>query len=249
MAAAKQGCLRDPIVRGVRAFDMSSYTERYAEVLTWAEHIKEIAKKTGVGLTCKSFAKEALEDKLFRSKWEKKLKNEEKEKERLENARLAKEEADRIARTAQDIVIKSNESSVTDADVPSGPGALLSALGMGDTEPVDEMLKRVTFQLKKVLHRMGFNVEKLVREALDSMVTRACWGTKFNTVYYDFLTQPAKYINDYWVMLDESLFYAGDGELTGIVKGHEAHIQKKGTFNGLAWSMRCCCILRSSAQM
>ena len=31
-------------------------------------------------------------------------------------------------------------------------------------------------------------------------------------------------------MFGESWFYAGEGELTGIVKGHEAHIQKKGTF-------------------
>ncbi len=71
---------------------------------------------------------------------------------------------------------------------------------------------------------MGFKVEKLGREALESMVTKVCWGTKFNVLYYDFLTQPAKYVKEHWVMLDESWFYAGEGEPRDIVHQGEKQI-------------------------
>ena len=62
------------------------------------------------------------------------------------------------------------------------------------------------------------------------MTTKASWSVKFCLKYYDFLTQPAKYTNDFWFMIDESWFYAGEGEKKGIGFATEQHIQKKGTF-------------------
>ena len=58
---------------------------------------------------------------------------------------------------------------------------------------------------------MGFNIEKSVREALESMTTKVCWATTFCVKYYDFLTQPEKHADEFRVMLDESWFYAGEG--------------------------------------
>ena len=77
---------------------------------------------------------------------------------------------------------------------------------------------------------MGFNIEKLVREALESMTIKVCWATKFCVKYYDFLTQPEKHANEFWVMLGESWFYAGEGVRRGLVSQHAQHIQKQGSF-------------------
>ena len=243
--AAKHGELRDSKQRGARKFDMKSYMEHYREVLLWARHVESIAKRTGVGLGYASFAKFALDDEPFRAVKKARLEKKEAEKEKkmeeeeeeatdqAENAaaaKLVKTEVGALAKGFQDAVAKSKEATVSNEDARVGAEALMEALGMGDTEPDDKLLKQVTWELKKVLRRLGFNVEKLVREALGSMTTKASWSVKFCLKYYDFLTQPAKYTNDFWFMIDESWFYAGEGEKKGIVYASEQHIQKKGTF-------------------
>ena len=119
---------------------------------------------------------------------------------------------------------------------------------MGDSQSEDKLQLRVTWELNKVLTRMGFNIEKLVHEALESMVSKACWRTKFNVLYYDFLTQPAKYIKESWVMLDESWIYAGEGERKGVVRQGEPHIKKKAPSGGSASLTQCSCIGRSLAK-
>ncbi len=166
----------------------------------------------------------------IKSRKEKEMKTNEEEIPEGEKAaaeQLLKAEVEALAEGFKEAVAKSQEAVAPKGDAQLGAEALLEALGMGDTEPEDKLLKQVTWELERVLHKLGFNVNKLVREALTAMTTKACWGAKFCLKYYDFLTQLAKYANDFWFMIDESWFYAGEGEKKGIVFATAAHPKER----------------------
>ena len=229
--AARAGAMRSPIARGSRQFGISSYMTRYAKVLLWAQNIERYVKKTGIALSYAGMAKEALKDKPLQDYWEAKLTEEERQVKAKADAEAAAElaaEKESLKKAVQNLIVRSPEEAGPDA-TEVGPESLLHALGMGAVEPEDKALRRVTYQLQRVLTRLGFQSEKLVREALDAMIAKPGWSAKFALKYYHFLSQPLSHLDDYWVMIDESWFHAGEAELRAIVSGGEAHAQAKGS--------------------
>ncbi len=92
---------------------------------------------------------------------------------------------------------------VEGADDVTSPVALLNAMGIGPepVEPVEALLnpvlRKLTWRLKRVLSKLGFNCEKIIRESSKSIAGKVSWTTKCCLKCYDFLAEPESRIGEY----------------------------------------------------
>ena len=208
-ASYGRGELAEPQKRGVRKTDARKYAEHYEELLEWAEKYEARMKIEGTAFTWQDIAAKALEDPQFKA---------------LEEERQA------IRSTAGEVLTRIAELTVEGADDTTSPIALLNAMGIGPEPVEDPLLKRTTWRLKHILSKLGFSCEKILRESLKSIVGKVSWTTKFCIKYFDFLTEPADHMGEYLVWLDESFFYAGEGEKQSLATKKDAHFAEKGDY-------------------
>ncbi len=159
-------------------------------MLERAEDYELKMKVEGTAFTWQDIAKKALEDPKF--------------------AEL-EEERQRISKQAGEVLTRVAEEPVEGADDVTSPVALLNAKGIGPEPVEDPVLRKLTWRLKRVLSKLGFNCEKIIRESLKSIVGKVSWTTKFCLKCYDLLAEPESHIGEHHVWLDEFFFYTGEG--------------------------------------
>ncbi len=75
------------------------------------------------------------------------------------------EELHRVWEHFKELIIHIDEESPAESLVPTDPKPLLAALGMGEEEPVDPVLQKVTWKLKRV---------RLIIVAVAVAIDRSC---------------------------------------------------------------------------
>ena len=220
-----RGELSEPVRRGMRKVSLEKYAAAYGDLVAWAESLEASAKSKGHGLTWQDIAQRALQDKEFAA---------------------LEQERQQVYAQAMDLVMTVAETTVSEVEDLTCPRSLLNAMGIGEEPVEDPILQKLAWRFKRVLGRLGFGCESLVRESLKAVVGKISWTTKSCLNYYAFLTDPQANLDKYLVFLDESFFYAGEAERQAVVSHGDRHIAEKGGLQTI-WAFGCIdCVLAGS---